>query len=166
MRIDVIPRVSFSWKMSKIRVFSDGLRISHRKAPSALDFARSYAFSTHLRGWTEWTGRFREIGWTLVKRSGPFSRFVYFYAKPRGISLLLCSPERECICSSQLRYRFPRIFLFPFFFLSLSLFVHRYTLDEVCMCARDAFPVSSWLVRFRWDLRGTKGELPFSRQRE
>lgn len=101
-RTDVIPRVLFSRKMSKITAFPDGLRISHRKTPSALDFARSYASSTRVRGWMEWTGRerFREVGWTPVKRSGPFSRFVYFYAKSWRISLLLCSPERGCIRSS------------------------------------------------------------------
>lgn len=105
-------------------------------------------------------GRFRGIALNAeAKRSSPFSRFVYFYAKPRGISLRLCSPGTRVHSFITAAVSFPsHLFISPLlpFFRSVSSLLG----------TRDAFPVSSRLVRSRRDLRGTKGELPFSRQRE
>jgi len=116
--------------MSKITAIpwwvTDIARAVKRPAPLI-----SHAFPTRLRGRTEWAGRFREIAWTSGKRSGPFSRFVYFYAKPRRISLPLCSPGTRVHSFITAAVSFPsHLFISPLFlplFLYFSLFVHRYT---------------------------------------
>lgn len=124
-------------KRGRSRWFTD---IVSYKASDILDLvrARTYVHVPRMNG-TEPRSVFREIAIADETRSGPCSRFVYFYAKPRRVSLSLCSGW-ECRSS---------IIRGVVSFHSLSFFVHTplsaYVFGSVVrlyVCTRCLLPVA------------------------